>query len=88
MEALKYEIWESEPLLNRAELKGNEWDLYVEERFKEWPYFNLNYIDGLIFKPKNITSPNEAFAHLNQIIPTRRNAFLFNKHSSGFKTSK
>jgi len=69
---LKYEIWESEPQLKRAEVKGNEWELYVEERFKEWPYFNLDYIDGLIFKSKNITSPEEAFAYLNQITPTRK----------------
>lgn len=76
---LKWEIWESKPQLKRAEVKGNEWELYVEERFKEWPYFNLDYIDGLIFKPKNITSPDEAFAYLNQITPTRQNAFLFNR---------
>ena len=76
---LKWEIWESKPQLKRAEVNGNEWELYVEERFKEWPYFNLDYIDGLIFKPKNITSPDEAFAYLNQITPTRQNAFLFNR---------
>jgi len=81
---LKYEIWESEPQQKRAEVKGNEWELYVEERFKEWPYFNLDYIDGLIFKPKNITSPNEAFAYLNQISPTRQNAFLFNRQLKFF----
>ena len=77
---LKYEIWESEPRLKRAEVKGNEWKVYVEERFKEWPYFNLDYIDGLIFKPKNITSSDEAFAYLKQIIPTCQNAFLFKNH--------
>lgn len=51
---LKYEIWESEPQLQRKDLRGNEWNQYIEERLKEWPYFNLDYIEGMIYKPKNI----------------------------------
>lgn len=78
---LKWEIWESGTPLKRAEVTGNEWELYVEERFKEWPYFNLDYIDGLTFKPKNITSPNKAFTYLNQITLTRKNTFLFSRRS-------
>lgn len=50
---LKYEIWESEPRLQRKDLKGNEWNQYIEERLKEWPYFNLDYIEGMIYKRKN-----------------------------------
>ena len=76
---LKYEIWESEPVLNRAELSGNEWDDYIEARFAEWPYFNLEYIDGLVYKPKGVIEKSEAFAHLNSITPTMQNAFLLNK---------
>lgn len=51
---LKYEIWESEPRQQRKDLRGNEWNQYIEERLKEWPYFNLEYIEGMIYKPKNI----------------------------------
>ena len=75
---LKYEIWETEPQ-KRSELSGNEWDKYCQDRFREWPYFSLEYIDGLVFKPKGVTEPAETFAHLKMLTPSRNNAFLFNK---------
>jgi lysophospholipid acyltransferase (LPLAT)-like uncharacterized protein len=76
---LKYEIWESEPQVRRKDLQGHEWDEYVEERFKEWPYFNLDYVDRLIYKPKNVVPAAVAFEHLSEIQPSRNTAFLFNK---------
>lgn len=75
---LKWEIWETE-YQKRSELNENEWSNYCKRRFEEWPFFNLNYIDGLVFKPKNIVSPLDAFDHLNSIIPNLNNAFLLNK---------
>lgn len=80
---LKWEIWETEPQLKRGNMSGNEWDEYVADRLAEWPYFDLEYIEGMIYKPKNITAPNEAFAHLNIICPTMQNTFLFNKRLKG-----
>lgn len=80
---LKWEIWETEPQLSRNEMSGNEWNQYVEARLAEWPYFDLEYIDGMIYKPKNITQYKDAFAHLNNIHPTMQNAFLFNKRLKG-----
>lgn len=79
LSTLKWEIWEREPIANRKNMIGNEWDKYVETRFKEWPYFNLEYIDGLIFKPKNIISYEDAFEHLQHLIPRKENAFLFRR---------
>lgn len=76
---LKWEIWESEPQLSRNEMSGNEWDVYAKARLAEWPYFNLDYIDSMIYKPKNIVPNKEAFIHLGSISPTEQNAFLFNK---------
>lgn len=76
---LKWEIWESEPQLMRNEISGNEWKEYVSARLAEWSYFNLDYIEGMIYKPKNMVSHCDAFAHLNSIKPTIQNAFLFNK---------
>lgn len=74
---LKWEIWESEPAISHKSLTGSEWDEYIAARFREWPYFNLPYIDSLIFKPKGITPPEEAFAHLRQLVPRKECAFLF-----------
>ncbi len=78
---LKWEIWETEPQLKRNEMSGNEWDEYIRDRLAEWPYFDLDYIDGMIYKPKNITPNEKAYAHLDTIRPTTKTAFLFNKRS-------
>ena len=80
---LKWEIWETEPQLIRQKMNGNEWNEYVNARLAEWPYFSLEYIDGMIYKPKNVTTYEEAFEHLNNINPTMQNAFLFNKNLKG-----
>lgn len=79
---LKWEIWESEDILIRSELKGDEWKKYVADRFKEWPYFNEEYIDGLVYKPKNVTERDEVYAPIKKLVPNKNNAFLFNKRLS------
>lgn len=55
--ALKWEIWESQSIRHRKEVDADEWNAYVTDRFREWPYFNLAYIDGLIYKPKQTAIP-------------------------------
>ena len=78
---LKWEIWETEPV-KREELTGHEWEEYVEKRFKEWPYFNEEYIAGLIFKPKNVTTKEEVYGPVKKLVPNKNNAFIFNKRLS------
>ncbi|MBR4607072.1 MAG: 1-acyl-sn-glycerol-3-phosphate acyltransferase [Lachnospiraceae bacterium] len=75
---LKWEIWETEPQ-KRDNLTGYEWDKYCEERFHEWPYFNLKYIDRLVFKPKGIFAPREVFSYMDNLVPRKENVFLFKK---------
>lgn len=74
--------------LEKAKRQQAFYDLYyktrkkdenIKARLAEWPYFSLEYIEGMIYKPKGSTPYNEAFAHLNTITPTMQNAFLFNK---------
>lgn len=77
---LKWEIWETEQA-KRTEIPENEWDNYIIERFKEWPYFNLDYIDRLIYKPKNVTDRNEVYDFAKKLIPNKNNAFLYDKRS-------
>ena len=72
---LKYEIWESVPA-RLEELIADDWGIYVEERFCEWPYFNPQYIAGLVYQPKDVTSPQKAFAYKKKLIPPKVNAFL------------
>lgn len=80
---LKWEIWESVPKLSRDDIIGNEWDNYVAERFKEWPYFNDEYILDLIYKPKGVVTNEEAYVHVKKLVPKKENAFLFNKRIKG-----
>lgn len=80
---LKWEIWETEPQLKRNEISGSAWDEYIRDRLAEWPYFDLDYIDGMIYKSKNIFTHEEVFAHLNTIHSRKQNAFLFNKRLKG-----
>ena len=74
---LKWEIWETE-YVNRHDIPDDYWDKYVERRFKEWPYFNLQYIDRLIFKPKNIVESKDVYALTKKLVPSKDNAFLYN----------
>lgn len=74
LSTLKWEIWETEPMLKRNKVDSDEWNNYVEKRFSEWPYFNLEYIEGMTYKQKNVMSRQEAFEFMNQLEPNRRNA--------------
>ena len=82
MATLKWEIWETEAPLSRDKLTGGEWEEYVSHRFKEWPYFNEEYIRGLVYKPKEVVEHEEAYALVKKLTPNKNNAFLFNKRLS------
>ena len=85
---LKWEIWETEPQVNRKNITGNEWEQYVQERFKEWPYFNEEYIDGLVFKPKDVVNKEEVYEPIKKLVPSKQNAFLFDKRSNDIWNKK
>ena len=76
---LKWEIWESYGMKKREDVSVDEWDRYVAARFKEWPYFNEEYIERLIFKPKNVVTHDEVYAPVKKLVPNKNNAFLFDK---------
>ena len=85
---LKWEIWESLPPLSRKDVVGDEWGKYKAERFKEWPYFNEEYIDGLIYKPKSVVNQEDVYAPIKKLVPSKNNAFLLNKRNSGYPQDK
>lgn len=80
---LKWQIWEYMPINKYSDIIGDEWDKYKVDRYREWPCFNDEYIDGLIFKPKNITTNEDAFSHVKRLVPNKNNAFLFDKRVHG-----
>lgn len=77
---LKWGIWETEHH-NRNEIQQTEWDDYISVRLNEWTYSGLEYIERLVFKPKGIYSRDDVFKHLDRIIPSKANAFLFSKRN-------
>ena len=76
MATLKWDIWESVLPLERCKLDKNEFELFINERLKEWPNFTLEEFYERVFKPKNITSEKDAFSHLKEIDLDTDNAFL------------
>lgn len=76
---LKWEIWESEPIIKRSQLKGDEWEIYKKERLEEWPYFTEKYIDGLIYRPKDVVQHDDVYEPIKKILPNKKNAFIYDK---------
>lgn len=81
LSTLKWGIWETEKI-RRNDIDKEYWDKYVSDRFEEWPYFNLEYIDRLIYKPKDVTTKEEAYSFVKKMKPNKNNAFLYNKRLS------
>ncbi len=48
---------------------------------EEFVRYNLVRVEDLKFKPKNATSPDEVFSHLNQLTPSSNTTFLYNKRN-------
>lgn len=82
MATLKWEIWERHPA-KRTDIAEHEWEDYVATRYAEWNYPTTDYCDRMCYKPKGVTKPEEAFAHLRRLVPRRENAFLFDKYAKG-----
>ena len=83
MATLKWSIWDAEECALREELPPDLWEHYIDDRLAEWPGFSREHIAGLVYRPKGITGPAEAFAFMDKLIPCRENAFLFSKRRSG-----
>lgn len=50
--SLKWEIWEHLPLVKRADIPLDYYENFLQERFKEYPPFNMKVIDGRIYREK------------------------------------
>lgn len=78
--ALKWEIWEYMGIHSRTDLPPD----YAEREF--YPMFapvsgyTMQDAIEIRYRDQNITTPADAFAHLQTLIPRRENAFLFRKN--------
>lgn len=73
---LQWGNWEQRQILKRENIPKNCYEKFVEYKLAEWPQFNLNIINGRIYRDKSITEPEEAFKHLQHLVPCKENAFL------------
>lgn len=73
MARLKLDAWEP---MQRTKINSDYWDLFVADRFSEWPYYSMDIIRRREFNPSGFISDIEAFAHLCNISINSNNAFL------------
>lgn len=76
---LKWEIMETQPKLDRAKVADDYLDIFQSEIVNRCNYgygFSLEDAISESFHDKNITKPEEAFAHLQEIEYDINNAFL------------
>ena len=85
MATLKWEIIEQLPTILRDELSETAYSDFIKSVITMNTEYTLTVDDikAEAFHPKGITDPTEAFAFMNNLIPCRENAFLFNKRLSG-----
>jgi 1-acyl-sn-glycerol-3-phosphate acyltransferase len=76
---LKWEIWELFPLTERGSLPENMKNSFAADILAESgdDSYTMKMYEDERYHDKNITSPEEAFAFIKNLIPRRENAFLF-----------
>lgn len=78
---------EREGVLSRANLDLEMWERNIWERFSKYdrarkdPKALRHHEEQFVFRPKNLVTYEEAFAHLKTLNPCWENAFLFRKMS-------
>lgn len=79
MATLKWEIWASMKPWNRSDMPAVLFEQFINERLKEWHGFTYEDVRAREFNPKGDVDDKQAFSHLEHLIPSKENAFLFRK---------
>ena len=83
---LKWEIMEKQGILRREDVPTDHLDVFQAEIVGRCNYgygFSLQDALNEAFHDKHIYSPEKVFAHLNDLIPSKENAFLFRNRWNG-----
>ena len=80
MATLKWEIYETQSITKRNTIPEN-FAMEYRKLFLEQAQgvYTWEEFVNMAYRPRNITAPKAAFAHLDYLIPCRENAFLFRK---------
>lgn len=76
MATLKWYLYESVPKWDKSQIPNDFYEKFLADRIAEWPGFTLEEVLRKAYKDSEITPPDEAFAHLKKLIPSKENAFL------------
>lgn len=84
MSSLRWELMEKYSKVDRSSLPyGVEadkyWETHINRLIAEVDFWDYEDELRAKFIDKTITEPSVAFLHLNHLVPTKNNAFLFNK---------
>ena len=84
MATMRWELMESIPRAKRSDFPYGSaadayWTEYIDGLMSEVKYYDYEEELHTKFVDKSVSSPEEAFAHLNRLIPCKENAFLFRK---------
>lgn len=76
---MRWEFWERNGIFNRAELDMDAERKKLFYSVEEYPPIDWEYESSCIYHP--YAEPDMVFAHLDQLIPCKENAFLFRKRN-------
>jgi len=84
MATLKWELMEKYSVTKRADLletisPKEYWEQYIEFLISEVDYYDREVENNAHFKDKNVTDYETAFAFMENLIPSKANAFLFRR---------
>lgn len=87
MATLKWEIIEQLPQQKRSEISETSYDDFVKSVITMNTEYTLTVedIQAEAFHPKGVTDPSEAFAHLDMLVLSWKNAFLYDKRLTGYR---
>lgn len=84
MATMQWELMENYGTGRRNEFPYGEeadkyWQNFIDELMAEAEFYDYEVELHTKYRPKGITSPREAFDFMDNLVPNRNNAFLFNK---------
>lgn len=85
MATMQYELMEKYGVANRDDFPYGEaadkyWTNYIDGLMAEVEFYDYEVERTTKYRPKDVTSPKETFAFMEDIVPNKNNLFLFKKY--------
>lgn len=82
MATMQYELMDQYGKAKRSEFPYDSyadkyWKKYIDDLMAEAKLYDYELEKHTKYRPKGVTNPEEAFAHIKELKPSRENAFLF-----------